>query len=586
MEMRLEPPRFNDGPAVRAMLARAQSLPPEFEILGIGMQNFQSIREPQFAPFAPLTLLYGPNSAGKSAIADALRFLSTIDQSSFKGPSQLLTQWKCRQKELPSAFVDTEHSVALWCFLGTSPNGAGASVPGIKLNDAARLRKAVRSGPVALRVSLTYGPQGWYEYTGLAVWLGSNYAEPAIELTTVHEEETATFPDGVPYPEWVRKCNLRVNFSSAPISLLESLAAEISAEAVISFGAYLRTARDAGETLDISIEWSGIHSHEFAPLDDRSGDKSICALVSAILRLLVADVAAASQLRVVPPVRHVPNDRESSFVVLASDHQGSGPTTPSFKEDVEGTAVDPWEELAESACGQWSTDIPAHLAWANFLRDESIYDPSGAELFKYVNDVFQKESMLGLDYEVVANRYQLHSEAQTRRAGKRVHKVSERRKGEVVRLLLRDELGADVALADVGTGISQLIPILVALMAKRSIIVHQPELHLHPRLQSAFGDVFIERLGYRARLLTMIESHSEHLLLRFLRRIREADGDAPHGCARGIVPAQMVVLYFERESGAPTRIHNLRVSSSGDFLDRWPRGFFNERDEDLGITGV
>src|SRR4051794_21000829 len=48
---------------------------------GLGMQNFQALRVPTFVPLAPLTLLYGPNSSGKSTIADALRFLRDLGSS-------------------------------------------------------------------------------------------------------------------------------------------------------------------------------------------------------------------------------------------------------------------------------------------------------------------------------------------------------------------------------------------------------------------------------------------------------------------------------------------------------------------------
>jgi predicted ATPase len=40
------------------------------------------------------------------------------------------------------------------------------------------------------------------------------------------------------------------------------------------------------------------------------------------------------------------------------------------------------------------------------------------------------------------------------------------------------------------------------------------------------------------------------------------------------------VLYFEPEGGQ-TYIHELRIDSAGEFIDKWPRGFFEERYEDL-----
>src|SRR5262249_51579746 len=159
------------------------------------------------------------------------------------------------------------------------------------------------------------------------------------------------------------------------------------------------------------------------------------------------------------PVRSVPSEQENSFVVLARGERDRGPGALQFKERVEDEPRDPWEELAESACGEWEPEEPPHL-WGRFLSRLALgqSEPTPS-LFKYVNDVFQKESMLGLDYEVVANRYQFQEarSVATRRGGHR--KVDPRRKGEVIRLFLRDELGAEVALEHAGTGISQILPI-------------------------------------------------------------------------------------------------------------------------------
>jgi len=76
---------------------------------------------------------------------------------------------------------------------------------------------------------------------------------------------------------------------------------------------------------------------------------------------------------------------------------------------------------------------------------------------------------------------------------------------------------------DVGIGISQVLPVLVTCFASadKIIAMEQPEIHLHPALQAELGDVFIEAaLGERRNTL-LIETHSEHLILRILKRIRE-----------------------------------------------------------------
>ena len=63
----------------------------------LGMQNFQSIREYTKIPLAPITLIYGQNSAGKSAIHDGLIFLSEFLRNG-KVPHALLDRWANRSR--------------------------------------------------------------------------------------------------------------------------------------------------------------------------------------------------------------------------------------------------------------------------------------------------------------------------------------------------------------------------------------------------------------------------------------------------------------------------------------------------------
>ncbi|MCR8726678.1 AAA family ATPase [Frigidibacter sp. ROC022] len=155
-------------------------------------------------------------------------------------------------------------------------------------------------------------------------------------------------------------------------------------------------------------------------------------------------------------------------------------------------------------------------------------------------------------------------------------------------IALRDfEKGILVAPGDVGVGISQMVPVVVASLRKADGIlsIEQPELHVHPAIQVGMGDLFIravrsdpDRLFSGKSLI--VETHSEHIMLRLLRRIREqTDNEVPPGFD-GITPDDLSVIYVE--SGLEgVRFKPLRVSEDGDFLDRWPQGFFDERAEEL-----
>ncbi len=150
----------------------------------------------------------------------------------------------------------------------------------------------------------------------------------------------------------------------------------------------------------------------------------------------------------------------------------------------------------------------------------------------------------------------------------------------VRRLLLDVGSGTLVLPCEVGAGISQIVPIVVAALdygQTRLVMLEQPELHIHPALQVRLGDLFITASKTRQFI---IETHSEHLVLRLLRRIRETtENELPEG-APPFSQDQLSIVYVE--SGADgVAVRRLRVDPSGEFLDRWPKGFFEERSEEL-----
>lgn len=135
---------------------------------------------------------------------------------------------------------------------------------------------------------------------------------------------------------------------------------------------------------------------------------------------------------------------------------------------------------------------------------------------------------------------------------------------------------------DVGIGVSQVLPVLVHAYADEGKIVaiEQPEIHLHPALQAELGDVFIESALGERRNTFLLETHSEHLILRILRRVRETtEGKLPAG-AVPVRPEDVSVLFVEPTSQGSV-VQHLPVTPDGDFGAPWPGGFFAERFQDL-----
>lgn len=163
------------------------------------------------------------------------------------------------------------------------------------------------------------------------------------------------------------------------------------------------------------------------------------------------------------------------------------------------------------------------------------------------------------------------------------YKAQKGKSGNASRIILMDRnRGIEVGLNEVGSGIGQFLPILLAaatLTDRASLIcVKQPELHLHPSLQSDIGDVFthfaLDDLGFNRKSF-VIETHSEHLLLRIMRRMREtAEGRLPKGQAP-VRPSDVAVIYVEN-LGKESIAREMPLNEKGELVRDWPGGFFEE----------
>ena len=169
---------------------------------------------------------------------------------------------------------------------------------------------------------------------------------------------------------------------------------------------------------------------------------------------------------------------------------------------------------------------------------------------------------------------------------------------KIVKIFLIDAKGRKFSFNEVGSGLGYVLPVLCAALDEKDayensvVLLQQPELHLHPALQAALGDIFIESVapiltGDKKRVTNtnfkqlIIETHSEHILLRVLKRIRQTHAKTQLAGELKIEPDDVCMLYFDPSIDGTTQVKRIRISNDGDFLDRWPRGFFGERDMEL-----
>lgn len=125
----------------------------------------------------------------------------------------------------------------------------------------------------------------------------------------------------------------------------------------------------------------------------------------------------------------------------------------------------------------------------------------------------------------------------------------------------------DLDLTSVGTGVSQLLPVLVMCLqapAGSLLLLEQPELHLNPAVQQRLAD-FLLAVAANGRQ-TIVETHSDYMVYRLRRRVAEDPADD--------VRRRLTILFAERNNGVST--YTAVQPSRDGSLPEWPRGFFDQ----------
>ena len=121
-------------------------------------------------------------------------------------------------------------------------------------------------------------------------------------------------------------------------------------------------------------------------------------------------------------------------------------------------------------------------------------------------------------------------------------------------------------LTDVGFGVSQVLPVLVLLYyvpEGSTVLMEQPEIHLHPAVQSRLADLMLNVAKAR-NVQIVVESHSEHLMRRLQRRVAERQASP-----------EDVKLYFVSTHRGDARVSDLLLNEWGE-IENWPDKFFGD----------
>lgn len=131
----------------------------------------------------------------------------------------------------------------------------------------------------------------------------------------------------------------------------------------------------------------------------------------------------------------------------------------------------------------------------------------------------------------------------------------------------RHPQAAEVLITDVGFGVSQILPVVTLCYYApegSTLLLEQPEIHLHPAVQAGLADVFVDAVLNRG-VQIVLESHSEHLLRRLQRRVAEE-----------VLGPDSAALYFCSTDKGESRLTPLDLDLFGN-ITNYPADFFGDQ---------
>ena len=132
--------------------------------------------------------------------------------------------------------------------------------------------------------------------------------------------------------------------------------------------------------------------------------------------------------------------------------------------------------------------------------------------------------------------------------------------------LLVEQNGEAINIKDVGVGVSQVIPVIVAALFAQPghiVIVEEPESHLHPLAQSILAELF-SQVSRERGVQFIVETHSEHLFRRLQTLIAKKEAN----------PSDSALYFVERE-GKAASLRALEIDDAGRIMN-WPPNFFGD----------
>lgn len=551
----------------------------------LSLTNFRSFKEKQTIEFAPVTLLFGPNSVGKSSVLMALFYLQQLLTKKITSPNQIsaikgkyidgffaLVNGKDLEKDITiTVELDKQGAIGVE-YLTETTQMVESLIDKGNISDEdplfvlASVQEQVEKLELEFVISWSYQKQNAYlkSYTvfGDDELLGEMSTESKDFKTTISKlnlKHVALQPSDQSF--YID--NLISEFDLIHPHLLNNLHNNVIEQERISEGGFVSALHHY-----LLHKTPGLFEMEFYSNDDAA----IKPIYLGHSKLGIPPLGQKLELAISEPEIGINGDYfHNQQITACLTELFIAPLDMLCGLLSESVNIGPLRVVPDQNFNIYSNTEQKH--WYDGRAAWDLLAQNDAKLNKQVDDWLKSKNKLNTGVGLMLESDPLTADLER-------SSIKQKYYSKAVTPFLWDiNSRIPVWPSEVGVGISQLTPLLVAShYVKRGLIaVEQPELHIHPRLQVQLGDLLIQK---STKASFLIETHSEHLILRLLRRIRESSDPELSNNTFNLTKDYVSIVYLSNsEHGVSTRC--IKVDSEGEFTTRWPNGFFVERAEEL-----